>query len=341
MTAQRLRVGFLGAGLIATYHSKMVASSGVEVDRAGVFDPDRDRASAFAERSGHRVLPTAEAVIDASDAVYVCTWTSEHLRLVAAAAAAGKHVFVEKPLATTLADAEALCAVLDAADVTNQVGLVLRHSPAYRAARELIEAPEAGRVMGVVFRDDQFIPIQGHYGSTWRGDVDLAGAGTFIEHSIHDVDMLQYLCGPVTHVAAMESFFHELPGIEDVMAATVRFAHGGTGTLMSIWHDILDRPSQRSVEVFCERRMVTIGGNDWWGPVGWQDSDGSGGTLGADQLRARPEQHPDRDFLTAAIDGRPSSPDVLVALDAHRVTDAVYRSAKADGQVMPVVRPAP
>jgi UDP-N-acetyl-2-amino-2-deoxyglucuronate dehydrogenase len=334
-----LRVGFLGAGLIATYHSKMVKASGVEVERVGVYDPDFERATAFADASGHRVARSADEVIDGADAVYVCTWTSEHLPLVAAAAAAGRHVFVEKPLATTLADAEALCAVLGASATTNQVGLVLRHSPAYRAARALIEEESAGRVMSVVFRDDQFIPIQGHYGSTWRGDVRRAGAGTFLEHSIHDVDMVQFLAGPVTQVSATAAFFHELPGIEDVMAATVRFEHGAVGTMTSIWHDILDRPSQRSVEVFCERRLVTIGGHDWWGPVSWQDSDGAAGRLGADELRARHgDLNPDRDFLIAAGEGRPSSPDVTVALDAHRVTDAVYRSANADGAAQLVMR---
>jgi predicted dehydrogenase len=334
-----LRVGFLGAGLIATYHSKMVRSSGVDVVRAGVFDPDVERAEAFARASGHVAARSVEEVLDGSDVVYVCTWTSEHLPLVAAAAATGKHVFVEKPLATTLADAEALCAVLAASGTTNQVGLVLRHSPAYRAARALIEDDPAGRVMSVVFRDDQFIPIQGHYGSTWRGDIRRAGAGTFLEHSIHDVDMLQFLAGPVDHVGANEAFFHELPGIEDVMAATVRFRNGAVGTMTSIWHDILDRPSQRSVEVFCERRMVTIGGHDWWGPVCWQDTDGATGRLGADELRERfGDLNPDRDFLLAAMEGRASTPDVTVALDAHRVTDAVYRSAKADGMPQSVVR---
>ena len=185
-----MRVGFLGAGLIATFHSKMIRRSGVEVERAGVYDPDAERAAGFAAASGSVVCATEDEVLDGCDAVYVCSWTSEHHRLVAAAVERGLAVFCEKPLATTLAAAEAMATAVAAAGVTNQVGLILRRSPAFVWARHLVEAPEAGRVMAVVFRDDQYIPVQGTYGSTWRGDRAKAGAGTLLEHSIHDVDML-------------------------------------------------------------------------------------------------------------------------------------------------------
>ena len=94
------------------------------------------------------------------------------------------------------------------AGVVNQVGLVLRRSPAYLWAKHLIDEPAAGTVMGVVFRDDQFIPIQGHYGSTWRGDRTLAGSGTLLEHSIHDVDMLRFLVGDDR---ARQRPHHQLP----------------------------------------------------------------------------------------------------------------------------------
>ncbi|MUH51503.1 MAG: hypothetical protein F2789_09860, partial [Actinobacteria bacterium] len=186
-----LRVGFLGAGLIASYHSKSLRRSGAEaqcgVVRAGVYDPDTARAQAFAAVSGHTVCATEDEVLDSCDAVYVCTWTSEHPRLVAKAAERGLHIFCEKPLAMSLDAAEYMAASVDRAGITNQVGLVLRRSPAYLWARHLVTEATAGRVMAVVFRDDQFIPVQGHYGSTWRGDKALAGSGTLLEHSIHDV----------------------------------------------------------------------------------------------------------------------------------------------------------
>ena len=85
--SDQLRIGFLGAGLIATYHSKSLRRSGAPVTRAGVFDPDPRRAAIFADASGHTAMTSEEDVLDSCDAVYVCTWTSEHLRQVDKAAA--------------------------------------------------------------------------------------------------------------------------------------------------------------------------------------------------------------------------------------------------------------
>src|SRR5688572_2970653 len=127
--SDELRVGFLGAGLIATFHSKSLRRSGVEselgVVRAGVFDPDATRAEAFAAASGHTVCRSEIDVLDGCDAVYVCTWTNEHPRLVDEAASRGLAIFCEKPLATTTAAAERMAATVAEAGVVNQVGLVL------------------------------------------------------------------------------------------------------------------------------------------------------------------------------------------------------------------------
>jgi predicted dehydrogenase len=144
-----------------------------------------------------------------------------------------------------------------------------------------------------------------------------------LEHSIHDVDMLHLLVGH--------------PGIEDVVSATFEFANGARGTLATIWHDNLARPSMRRVEVFCRKRYVHIEGDDWSGPVHWTDSDGSSHSLaGADLLAAvaplrDSSENPDAAFLQSVIDGTPACPDFSVALAAHRVVDAAYRSADAGG----------
>jgi predicted dehydrogenase len=337
----RMRVGFLGAGLIATYHSKMLRAARW-IERAGVYDPDGRRAEAFAQASGHHVAPSVEAVLDSCDAVYICTWTSEHRPLVEAALERGLAVFVEKPLATNLADAEAMTAAVLASGLTNQVGLVLRRSPVYLWARHLIDEPAAGRVMAVVFRDDQYIPIQGRYDSTWRSDVARAGAGTLLEHSIHDLDMLVYLCGPVAWVSAQQANFHGISGIEDVVTASLRFTAGAAGTLTSVWHDNLSRPSLRRVEVFCERRWIALTGDDWLGPIEWMDTDGQSGELAGEELAARTftlvDGSPNADvaFVQAARDRTAAWPDFRTALAAHRLVDAVYRSAARDGSPVDV-----
>ncbi|MEN9506864.1 MAG: hypothetical protein RI958_2790 [Actinomycetota bacterium] len=353
MTGEKqLRIGFLGAGLIATYHSKSLRRSGAEqecgVVRAGVFDPDPDRAEAFAAASGHHVCASEDEVLDSCDAVYICTWTSEHPRMVEAAALRGLGVFCEKPLAVDLAAATRTARAVRAAGVTNQVGLVLRHSPAYLWARHLVTEPEAGRVMTVVFRDDQFIPTQGHYASTWRADRARAGAGTMLEHSIHDVDMLRFVVGDIARISATTANFHGHAGIEDVASAVIAFRTGATGTLTSVWHDNLARPSLRRVEVFCERRHIVIEGDDWLGPVRWTDADGTEGLLEGPSLigatatmidgtqGAAGRHNPDGAFVRAVAAGTAASPDMTVALEAHRVVDAIYRSAAAGGSAVDV-----
>jgi predicted dehydrogenase len=221
--------------------------------------------------------------------------------------------------------------------LTHQCGLILRRSPAYLWARELITDPAAGAPMAVVFRDDQFIPIQGHYKSTWRGDVEKAGAGTLLEHSIHDVDMLRFLIGDVSSVSARATYQHGIEGIEDCVAASVQFANGAIGTLTTIWHDNLSRPSLRHVEVFCENRTVIIAGDDWFGPVTWSDTDGTTGSLEGEELLAKtaPLAHthpnPDAAFILTAIDKEPGFPDFSIALEAHRIVEAMYESARNEG----------
>ena len=341
-----MRVGFLGAGLIATYHSKSLRRSGAEVPcgvvRAGVYDPDTERAAAFSAASGHTVCDSEDAVLDTCDAVYVCTWTNEHPRLVAKAAERRLHIFCEKPLAVSLAAAQTMAAVVNASGVTNQVGLVLRRSPAYLWARHLVSEASAGRVMAVVFRDDQFIPVQGHYGSTWRGDKNLAGSGTLLEHSIHDVDMLRFVVGDIARVSANEANFHGLDGIEDVVTATLAFRNGAIGTITTVLHDNLARPSLRRVEIFCERRFIVIEGDDWFGPVHWTDTDGTEHTLQGEALEGAATPlvdgglNPDGEFVIAAVAGLPTWPSFDTAVYAHRVVDAMYASARAGGSSVQV-----
>ena len=337
MTNDPVRIGFLGTGFIATYHSKSLKRGGANIVRAGAYDPDTNRAQSFCTASGHVQCASEDEVIASADAVYICTWTSEHRRLVEKVIAAGKAVFCEKPLSPTLAEAKLLVEKINTSGAINQTGLVLRHAPSYLWARELISDPKAGRVMNVVFRDDQFIPIQSYYASDWRKDVDRAGAGTLLEHSIHDVDMLHFLIGDITDASMRSQNFHGHLGIEDSVSATVQFANGAVGTLSSIWHDNLTRPSQRSVEVFCENRTITMRGHEWFGPVEWHDSDGTSGSLANDELLARTEPlafgatNADVAFVHAVATQTQAFPDVNVALRAHLVVDAMYQSAAQNG----------
>ena len=161
--------------------------------------------------------------------------------------------------------------------------------------------------MAVVFRDDQYLPIQGMYGSTWRGDVARAGAGTLLEHSIHDLDMLRFLLGPVVDVSARTNATSTTcPASRTWPRLTLRFSDGALARSLSVWHDNLARPSLRRVEVFCERRHIVVDGDDWFGPVRWTDADGTHRSLeGAPLARAAAPlvpgpTNPDEAFLVAA-----------------------------------------
>ena len=333
------RVGFLGAGLIARFHAEMLAISRETFTRGPVFDPAGERATRFAADLGYTAARSEQAVLEAVDAVYVTTWTSEHHRLVAEAAARGVHVFCEKPLAVDARDAREVVAAAERAEIVNQCGLILRRSPAFGLVQRLLADPAAGRPMAVVFRDDQFIPVRGTYGSDWRADPRRAGAGTLLEHSIHDLDLLQWLLGPVSTVACRTEAFHGLPGIEDVAAATVAFESGATASLVSVWHDLDERPSLRHVELFCERAYMAVEG-DWSGPVRYrfagdaEETEVEGEELPAEARRRGARLgNPDGSFLRAIRDGRPAWPSFRDALAAHDLVDACYRSAADGGSV--------
>jgi predicted dehydrogenase len=254
-------------------------------------------------------------------------------------------VFLEKPIAVDLPTAREMAAAVTEAGVVNMVGLVLRSSPALLTLRELIRDPQAGRLMNIAFRDDQYIPIQGMYGSDWRGDRERAGAGALLEHSIHDLDILEWLAGPIETISAHTAYFHGLDGIEDSVSVLARFEGGHTATLTSVWHDILSRPSLRRLEAFSERSLATMEG-DLVGPVRWQRQP-HGSTDGDDTdegvvdetiieawlaQRGIHAEIAEELFLRAVESGGPSpGPTIEDAVRAHVLVDAVYRSAAEGG----------
>lgn len=333
-----IRVGFYGAGFISQVHRWLLSESDVEHAVVAVHDPDAKKAEAFAAPLGARCVGEDE-LLDLVDAVYVTTWTSEHRRLVEKAAGRGRAIFCEKPLAVDAATTHAMVDAVRAAGVPNQVGLVLRALPPQRMLRHLLADPRAGRVLTVVFRDDQFIPIQGHYASTWRSDPERCGRGALLEHSIHDLDILQWWLGPVRSLAAVTREFHGLPRIDDLAVVRLDFESGAVASLTSIWHDVLERPSMRRVEVFCERLHVALEG-DLAGPLRWrftgEPEECLEGAALVDALRARGDApiNTAASFLRSVRDETPADPDFAAALPAHQLADAAYASADAGGALV-------
>jgi predicted dehydrogenase len=347
-----VRVGFVGAGLISNMHLAFLAASSVEHTIVGVHDIVGERATAWAARTGAAVM-TPDELLDSVDAVYVTTWTAAHPEIVAAAAARGIAVFCEKPLGVSAPVVTEMVDVVEQAGIVNQVGLVLRAVPAWIHVRRLVADPRAGRLMAVSFRDDQYIPNQGRYASTWRVDPALAGRGALLEHSIHDVDIVRWVGGEIAAVSGTTREFHGHERIDDVAVARLEFAAGGVAALTSVWHDVLERPSMRFVELFCERLYIALDG-DSKGTVRWQFTGSPPQSRAPDELMADclaldgpdipttdvvtflggPILNPATPFLAAVRDGVPAPLPFAEALPAHRIVDAIYRSADSDGRVV-------
>ncbi len=336
------RLGIVGTGFISVSHARMLKRAATPFVRAKAFDINTRRCQGFAQRGGWTAATSLDEVLDSCDAVLVSTWTSEHRSIVEAAAARGLHVFCEKPLATSVDDARAMVQAVRQAGVVHQCGLVLRWSPAYVVARALAHEPDAGDVMAVVLRDDQYLPVQGRYASTWRGDVSKSGGGVLIEHSVHDMDLLEWILGPVANVRAHISYRDGLIGIDDVAAATLVGRNGGVASLTTVWHDNTARESNRHLEIICQRRIITVAHDDWFGPVTWQDPDGVLHEYTPDQAVSRATEllgaapNPDDGFLRAITTGTDAMPDLTLALRAQRLVEAGYLSHNRGGAVVDV-----
>jgi predicted dehydrogenase len=322
----------------------------VNADYVAVCDERIERARDFAEITGARVVTTdASELIDSPDVdvVYVCVPTAGHRELVLRAAERGKRIFCEKPLSTGLAEAEEMAAAVARAGVAAGVGLVLRHSPVYAVLKSLTEDPGLGRLMAVVFRDDQFFPIHGHYGSEWRKDRRLVGSGTLLEHSLHDLDALRWLGGEVRALRGSVANFAGHEGVEDLATAHLEFESGARAELVSVWHNLTGRPSTRRLELFFENGMFATD-HDFFGPIVWQKegppqeiSEAEVRRRYLDLVALRGEAYEnalsrytlsDYFFLKALEEGEPPFPDFPLALEAHRLADAIYRSARAAGE---------
>ncbi|HUA35868.1 MAG TPA: Gfo/Idh/MocA family oxidoreductase [Candidatus Binataceae bacterium] len=259
----QIRIGIIGAGLIGQTHSMMLRQIADRTEQSVRVVAVADAVHAEAEKlesrwPGARALASAQQILDDASihAVWICTPTAMHREVCIAAARAGKHIFCEKPLAMSAAEAIEMRNAIEAAGVVSQVGLVLRFSPVYTVMKALIAAPEAGRVLAATMRDDQDFPIRGVHASGWRNDPSLTAGGTLIEHSVHDFDLFTWMFGPVSRLYCRTRNRRGATGVEDFGTTDFEFAAGFDAHLVSIWHNMIGRSSNRRIEVFCENLFI-------------------------------------------------------------------------------------
>ena len=207
-----LRIGVLGAGHLGKIHLKCIQSGGAW-QLAGFYDPDPQSAAAAAEATGATAFPTREALFAATDAIDIVTPTTAHHEAARAALQAGKHVFIEKPVTTTLEQAEDLLALAATANRTVQVGHVERFNPAFLAAQKEGIQPlfiEAHRMA-------MFNP---------RGtDVSIV-----LDLMIHDIDIVLHLV-PSELIAVSASGVAVVSETPDIANARLEFANGCVANL--------------------------------------------------------------------------------------------------------------
>ena len=220
--------GLIGASTIAREHmvKAIRAQAGQTVE--AVFSGSMDRAKTFATDCQ---IPTAYDSLDALladpkvHAVYISTTNELHSDQVLAAAAAGKHVLCEKPLALTTDDAVAMVQACRKAGVVMATNHHLRNAATHRKIRDLIAQGAIGRPLFARVFHAVYLPphLQG-----WRLDKPLAGGGVILDITVHDVDTLRFTLGsePVEAVGMTQSASMAKEGLADGVMAVLRFDNG-------------------------------------------------------------------------------------------------------------------
>jgi len=225
--------GIIGCGMISRFHQRALAEvRGAKL--VGCFDQRLESAEKFASEVGIRAYPSLDAMLadKAIDAVSIGTPSGAHMEPGVAAAQAGKHVIVEKPLDITLRRCDRL---IDACAKAKVQLATIFPSRFHDASQKLKRAIDTGR-FGRVTLGDAYVKwyrTQAYYDSgAWRGTWKLDGGGALMNQAVHTVDLLQWLMGPVAEVSALTATLaHERIEVEDTAVATLRFANGALGTI--------------------------------------------------------------------------------------------------------------
>jgi myo-inositol 2-dehydrogenase/D-chiro-inositol 1-dehydrogenase len=321
----KIKIGIIGAGYIAGVHASVLRRD-ERVSLASVYDVDRTRASELARSTGATVAQSAGDLIETSDAVYITTPNTQHTALAIAAVRAGKHVFCEKPMATSLDDARK---VLDAARGTSrvfQVGHNRRFAPVYRRLKEIIseeQTPHSAHIK--MNRGELFNPV-------WVGDASITG-GFLYETTIHMFDMMRFLFGEVAELYAIGST-HEYAETDD-FSVILRFKSGMHATLCSSADASWLFPFER-IEVFSHH--ATIVTREMESIVRSRGLGGEHATYSMHQLSKEEKWgylQEDLAFVDSIVMGREASVTALDGYKSVELVDACYRSVQTGEHITP------
>ncbi len=221
-------VAIVGAGRWAPRLAAAAQRAGLDVVANHNRDPETR--AAFAERFGSEPVATLEAAIEhpGVEGVLLVTPNDVHAEQAVACAEHGRHVFVEKPIADTIAAGERMRDACLAAGVVLMVGHGFRRLGAARRTRELIDEGRLGRV---VLAEANFSLRGSLPPSAWRAHRERNPGGPLMQLGIHHVDTLRSWLGPVARTTGRMAHVHTDADIDDVGVATMEFASGALGVL--------------------------------------------------------------------------------------------------------------
>lgn len=222
------RVGVVGAGALGYHHVRLLR----DVPRAhfaGFYDADAARRARVASELGVEAHASLDELLDASDAVTVVVPTPAHFAVARAALERGKHLLIEKPITTTIAEADELLALADRAGVVVQTGHVERFNRAVRAALPLVDSPR-------FIESDRLAPFSA------RG----ADVAVVLDLMIHDIDLVRTLVGSSVSEVRATGVPVITPSV-DIASARLAFA---SGAVANITASRVSRERVRKVRIF-------------------------------------------------------------------------------------------
>ncbi len=243
------RLGILGFGTIGRVHAYAAGALPYLYDLpfgvrlAGVYNRTFEKAQNAVDRMGFEFAArTPEELIgrDDVDAVSICLPNSQHEKYAVMALEAGKHLYCEKPIATSHAEALRIKAAADKAGTVAQMVFNNRHFPAVMRAKQLVDEGRLGRLFSfqVIYNHASNVDADKKY--TWRFSRDLSGTGTLADMGSHAVDLLCFLAGPIARLnATMQTATGQRPDggdlkdvdVDDAVYMLAQLENGAMGTI--------------------------------------------------------------------------------------------------------------
>lgn len=243
-----IRWGMIGCGDVTEVKSGPAFNKSDHSMLLAVTNRTLDKAYSYAQRHGvPRIYPNVTALLadPEIDAVYIATPPAGHKALTLQAAAAGKHVYVEKPMAMNHAECEEMIAACKRAGVQLYVAFYRRALPRFLTVKDWIEQGAIGTVCTVSVLQRQKPAPEEFSPETlpWRLRREISGGGKFLDIGVHVLDSLVSWFGPITQVHGQTSNRAGLYDVEDTVVASWRHAAGvsGVGNWCYVSHDETDR----------------------------------------------------------------------------------------------------